>query len=80
MNWLLWREYRLNRWILATGAVGLLLPYVLAVIFEADRSAAFIGAYLVSCLFGHLTIALLAGHAVAGEQPKRRCFESDLIV
>jgi len=71
MNWLLWREYRRNRWILIAGATGVLLPYIIAVIFDADRSSGFAGAFFLSSVFSHLTVALLAGNAVAGERADR---------
>mgnify|MGYP006928307318 CR=1 FL=1 len=36
MNWLLWREYRLNRWILITCAVGIVIPYVIGFFFLSE--------------------------------------------
>ena len=39
MNWVLWREYRLNRWILVLGAVSLVLPYVAAPLFFQFEAA-----------------------------------------
>lgn len=71
MNWLLWREYRLNRWILVTGGVLILLPLVIAAVFEYDRSTDFFGAWVVSSLFAYLTVVLLAGHAMAAERTDR---------
>ena len=71
MSWLLWREYRRNRWILAAGAAGVLLPIIIAVVFDLNRSSGFIGAFFLSCVFSQMTVALLAGNAVAGERSDR---------
>ena len=71
MNWLLWREYRRNRWILAAGAAGVVLPYIIAVMFDVNRSSGFIGAFFLSCVFSQMTVALLGGNAVAGERADR---------
>jgi len=71
MTWLLWREYRLNRWILLTGAVLILLPYAYAVLLDVDRSFHFFGAWVSSTGSAYLTVALLAGNAIAGEQVDR---------
>ena len=69
MIWLLWREYRRNRWILAAGAMLLLLPSLNALrAGSADiRLALFVG----YCFFCSLTVALLAGNAIAGERADR---------
>ena len=69
MNWLLWREYRQNRWILVTGAVAIVLSYVIGfviVLFELDAELNETGPGLV-LLWSFLTVALLAGNAFAGE-------------
>jgi ABC-type transport system involved in multi-copper enzyme maturation permease subunit len=72
MNWLLWREYRLNRWILAAGAVLILVPYVIAAIFESDQyEFFFFGVWIFSSGSAYLTISLLAGNALAGERADR---------
>lgn len=75
MNWLLWREYRLNRLILITGAVLLLLPYLILgfeVLFEgADSSGEFRGAFALNVMFSWLTVSMLAGNAIAGERADR---------
>jgi len=71
MKWILWREYRLNRWILATGVALLVLSYVLAalIIFfsglEEDPGAGFTDTCSI------LIIALLAGNSFAGERVDR---------
>lgn len=67
MNWLLWREYRLNRWILVAGIVAIVLSYVIDFINSWD----FMGAWLLCCIFANVTVALLAGNAIAGERTDR---------
>lgn len=85
MKWLLWREYRLNRLILVTGAVLLLLPYLGAVIVlcwvpeplviggppicNAMVASGFASIY--SIVLSQLTLALLGGNAFAGERADR---------
>ena len=71
MFWLLWREYRLNRLILVTGGVLVLLPMVVATVFKYDRTTDFYPAWAASTLFGYLTVAMLAGNAIAGERADR---------
>jgi hypothetical protein len=71
MSWLLWREYRRNRWILATGAAGLFLPCLIAVMFSAEHTVNFIGVFMLSSVFSEMTVALLAGNALAGERADR---------
>jgi ABC-type transport system involved in multi-copper enzyme maturation permease subunit len=75
MNWLLWREYRLNRLILITGAVLLMLPYLtlgFEVLFEgANPRPDFEGVVILSLLFSWLTVSLLAGNSIAGERADR---------
>lgn len=70
MKWLLWREYRLNRCILATGIVLILLPYLLAVILQYD-SLKLSGVWFLITGSGYVTVALLAGNAIAGERADR---------
>ena len=75
MKWLLWREYRLNRLILATGAVLLLLPY-LFVLRALGAHANYVIRELVdaayySLFLSQLTMALLGGSAIAGERADR---------
>ncbi len=62
MNRLLWREYRLNRGILVSGAVLVLLPYAIA-----DS----VVGYALSSFFSQLIVALLAGNAMARERADR---------
>ena len=70
MNWLLWREYRLNRLILVAGTVGILLPHVIVAVAALPHDEASL-AWLVSTLFAEITVALLAGNAIAGERADR---------
>ena len=83
MKWLLWREYRLNRLILITGAVILLLPYIITLIVLCwprttetrvsyiAGAIAFAAAALYSLGLSQLTLALLGGNAIAGERADR---------
>jgi len=78
MKWILWREYRLNRLILITGAVLLFLPYLflfIALAWPQGTSPSvldgFAGAVVYSLVLSHLTIVLLGGNAFAGERADR---------
>ena len=75
MNWLLWREYRLNRWILTAGAVGILSPLLIAIIAfstsDGEAFAKFVSMYICSYGSAAITVALLAGNAVAGGRADR---------
>ena len=71
MSWLLWREYRRNRWILGLGAVGFFLPCLIAVLFHAEHTESFIGVFMLSTVSSYMTVALLAGNALAGERADR---------
>jgi ABC-type transport system involved in multi-copper enzyme maturation permease subunit len=82
MRWLLWREYRLNRLIVITGAVILVLPYLAAAgvliwapqPFVADAPNAFVAfgrAAACSFICSQLTLGLLGGNAIAGERADR---------
>ena len=70
MSWLLWREYRLNRWVLALGAVGILTPLLIAAVAfstsDGEAFPKFLSMYMCSHLSAAITVALLAGNAVAG--------------
>ncbi len=73
MRWLLWREYRLSRLILVAGTVGILLPHVIVAVqslVDGEHPEAFL-AWLASQLFAEITVALLAGNAIAGERADR---------
>ena len=81
MKWLLWREFRLNRLILITGAVLLLLPYLVVIIVlwwpKAPTARAlnitqvFGVAAIQSLVLSQLTVVLLGGNAMAGERADR---------
>jgi ABC-type transport system involved in multi-copper enzyme maturation permease subunit len=75
MNWLLWREYRLNRWILALGAVGILAPLLIAAVAfstsDGEAFPKFLTMYICSNMSAAITVALLAGNAVAGGRSDR---------
>ena len=71
MKWLLWREYRINRWILVTGSALILLSYLTEVIVNDSDSSDLFGAWLLGCISAYLTVALLAGNAIAGERADR---------
>jgi ABC-type transport system involved in multi-copper enzyme maturation permease subunit len=77
VNWLLWREFRLNRWILVTSATVILLCYAIALFVDGFIATednpdpdehAFAG---FGVAFSALTVALLAGNAFAGELADR---------
>lgn len=84
MNWLIWKEYRLHRPILILGAILMVIPYceplleyafthhashrALAYLYDADSVFRLC---LSSILTGWFTIALLGGHAIAGERAER---------
>ena len=81
MKWLIWREYRLNRPILITGAVLLLLPYLVILIALCWPNApamgarhvarAFAGAAIYNIVLSQLTVLVLGGNAIAGERADR---------
>lgn len=81
MNWVLWREYRLNRWILVLGVVALVLPYIAALIIFGDMSEMdgappsvseiFGGGILASFVATQVVLAILGGNAIAGERADR---------
>ena len=73
MSWLLWREYRLNRWILATAAVAILISYLFGWLLNSyfpDEELKDTGPVL-GLVWSLLTVALLAGNAIAGERADR---------
>ena len=75
MSWLLWREYRLNRWILTLGALGILTPLLIAAVAfstsDGEAFPKFLSMYGCSQLSAAITVALLAGNAVAGGRADR---------
>ncbi len=83
MNWLIWKEYRLNRLILIVGAVLLLAPHVVAFVLSlrgagpgsaegvSRWSINFMLSAIYSLVISQLTVALLGGHAIACERADR---------
>ena len=83
MNWMIWKEYRLNRLILIVGAVLLILPHAIALVltwrgvgpdvgYAAQRMPKnFLVAGMYSLVISQLTLALLGGHAIACERADR---------
>ncbi len=79
MKWLLWKEYRLQRLILAVGLFLLIVPYAASLMVvpvlllwpdaAADRAIGF--AAFVSTILSVATLALLGGHAIASERADR---------
>lgn len=72
MNSLLWREYRLNRWILVFCIAAILLSYLLGFLLNhyAFADGDEIGG-AATLMWSVLTVALLAGNAIAGERADR---------
>ncbi len=78
MKWLLWREYRLNRLIVITGVVLLVLPYLFLLVGELWQHKRVFANYdeiagvtIGSLILSQLTAALLGGNAIAGERADR---------
>jgi len=73
MSWLLWREYRLNRWILVTAAVAIVISYLFGWLLNSyfpDEELEDLGPNL-GLAWSLLAVALLAGNAFAGERADR---------
>ena len=81
MRWLFWKDFRHNRPIVIFGLILLLLPHVLALYvihcWAADGlkrpqwQQAFAGSGLWALIASQLTVALVAGNAIAGERVDR---------
>jgi ABC-type transport system involved in multi-copper enzyme maturation permease subunit len=83
MNWLIWKEYRLNRLIVIVGLLLLVVPHALAAIIAwcdpagprafdvRNWSEVFVGSALYSLVVSQLTLALLGGNAIACERIDR---------
>ena len=75
MNWLIWKEYRLNRLILGVGLFLLLLPHAIALVVGLRHpehwSEYFEGSMVFSFYITHVILALLGGNAIAGERVDR---------
>ena len=73
MSWLLWREYRLNRWILITAAAAIMLSCVIGFLlnlFHVDEELANV-VWAAAFVWSFLAVALLSGNAFAGERADR---------
>ncbi len=71
MNWLLWKEYRLQRLVLVVGLLLLVLPYsypLLATVFEEPTLGAWQAVPVFSLICSILTLSLLGGNAIASER------------
>ena len=75
MNWLIWKEYRVNRLIIFIGLGLLLVPHAIALIItlrHPDQMKECFGASMGSSFFvTQIVFALLGGNAIAGERSDR---------
>jgi ABC-type transport system involved in multi-copper enzyme maturation permease subunit len=74
MQWIVWRQYRLNRTILICGAALLIAPYVVSSIlawYDLSDLRLVENAAICSLCLSQLTLVLLAGNAFAGERADR---------
>ncbi|NLE37576.1 MAG: ABC transporter permease subunit [Pirellulaceae bacterium] len=75
MNWLIWKEYRLNRLILGAGLFLLLLPHAIALVnglrHLGNWSHYFEQSMMFSFYVTHVILALLGGNSIAGERGDR---------
>lgn len=78
MNWLIWKEYRLNRAILIFAALVVLAPHVVALVSAwynewpaAKVLYSLVGSGFFGLAFGQVVLALLGGYAFAGERQDR---------
>ncbi len=74
MTWLLWKEYRLQRLILAVGALVLVMPYgfpVRALLIDSPGAGQTSLASFTSTILSIVILALLGGNAFAGERADR---------
>ena len=77
MKWLLWKDYRHNRLVVIFGLFFLLLPYSFALYAvcskgpQRDPFQTFAMAGFWSLITSQLTVALVAGNAIAGERADR---------
>ena len=84
MNWLLWKEYRVNRVIVIVGATILIAPHLVALFVawwriahgidspaEEQFARGMAASSIYSVIFSQLTLCLLGGHAIAGERADR---------
>ncbi len=74
MRWLIWKEFRLQRLVLAVGAVLLIAPYsipIFSLLFNQPAQQVWRLASVMSLLLSIVTLALLGGNAIASERSDR---------
>jgi ABC-type transport system involved in multi-copper enzyme maturation permease subunit len=75
MNWLVWKEYRLNRLIVVVGAILLVVPYGVALVVSWRGAGHLIQNVMVAGLYSvalsQFTLALLGGNLIACERADR---------
>jgi ABC-type transport system involved in multi-copper enzyme maturation permease subunit len=82
MNWLLWKDYRVNRQVLFVGLLFVLVPHTVGLyatcreairgrLVEGQWERNLTGSSAFSFVFSQLTIALLGGNLIAGERVDR---------
>jgi ABC-type transport system involved in multi-copper enzyme maturation permease subunit len=78
MKWLVWKDYRLNRWIVWAAVLLLVAPHVMAAILalrgvalrmDVMKNFVFSGIYSLALL--QVVIALFGGNLIAGERADR---------
>ena len=72
LNWLVWKDYRVNRLVFITALVLLVFPYLFAAVLLwrgiAREPDVFLGASLYALGLLQLTLAFMGGNAIAGER------------
>lgn len=83
MSWLVWKEYRLNRFIMLGAAILLLAPHATALVLAcwgagpatdgraSQLAVNLLASALYSVILSQLTLALLGGNAIACEREDR---------
>ncbi len=75
LNWLVWKDYRVNRLVFITALVLLVFPYLFAAVLLwrgiAREPDVFLGASLYALGLLQLTLAFMGGNAIAGERADR---------
>ncbi len=74
MRWLLWREFRLNRLILATAVILIPLPHIVVALITwpaAERDSAYFHAYLFSTVLSAMIVVELASNSIAPDHADR---------
>ena len=75
MEWLVWKDCRVNRLVFITALVLLVAPHVLAAILlwsgVAQGIGTFVGSAVYSMALLQVTLAFMGGNAIAGERIDR---------